>query len=297
MTTTNEVVYATDFFEQSRAGVNAAAWFARAFSSTLRIVHVCDDRAQVQLEMAPGYVGSAEWIGDFQEKILREAAQRIEGLCADIQSPDLSVTHALFKGSPKESLKAYIEENETKISLVTLTKRRRSFFDEFFFGSVSHALVQRSPCPTLVFPDDKNLEHWTPTHCVVAMSLEDGSDQALKLAAGIIRRSGGHISLLHTVEMSESLANSVGLDVETEEQVKTQMRKKALDLDIAPEKVDVHIRFGSVVESVSLFMQETRGDLLVVGSHAQSNLKRSVLGSIASTLAQSSRYPLLVVKS
>ncbi|MED4206121.1 universal stress protein [Neobacillus mesonae] len=74
-------------------------------------------------------------------KMLKDVEQELSEL------PNQTNTH-LIEGSPGASIIDFI--NETQADLVVMGSRGLSGLKEVFLGSVSHYVVQKSPCPVFI---------------------------------------------------------------------------------------------------------------------------------------------------
>ncbi len=121
--------------------------------------------------------------------------------------------------------------------------------------------------------------------------------QALELAAG--RDSVVHIA--HAVTRDELGAGSkIEQQEEALERLPRELWKKvfeALDqLEMGYEDVPVwlHVRLGRPTDVIRQVAVDYDADLVVVGTHGRSGVKRMVLGSVAEKLVRDGRFPVLV---
>ncbi len=63
----------------------------------------------------------------------------------------------------------------------------------------------------------------------------------------------------------------------------------------APERVRLVIRFGAVLPTLLELIRETRADLVIMGTHGRSGLRRLVLGSVAEQVIRAGLAPVLTV--
>lgn len=75
------------------------------------------------------------------EESLKEAREQFQSLPNEVKALSL-------EGEPGRTIVDYIRENE--IDLAILGSRGLSGLQELFLGSVSHYVVQKSPCPVLI---------------------------------------------------------------------------------------------------------------------------------------------------
>lgn len=275
-----DVLLATDFLQNTQAAAHAALVLAKMSDSGLNLIHLGDDSA--------------------------EKREKLTSMAASLSSHGDAET-TLLVGDPASEIKAYLSQNSDRISFVTLSKKRRTRFDEFFFGSLSSAVSGSCRVPLFFIPDDQKFENWKPKKVVVALSLADGTTEALRMAREFSKKMGSKIVLLHTIEMSHALADSgkffwgTKLDqsdltaFDTEGFVRKELERHSQSLCLEADMVSVEVRFGSVIEELSNFMEETDADLLIAGSHATSATQLSRMGSVSAALVRTARFPVLVV--
>jgi len=71
-----------------------------------------------------------------------------------------------------------------------------------------------------------------------------------------------------------------------------QVRSMAEGLDVP---VECHVRQGDAAATLLALAEETEADLLVMGSHGRTGLRRLLMGSVVSDLLHSTQRPVLVV--
>lgn len=301
-----EIVLATDFLEHSDAAKNAAIQFAKATGAALNLVHVCDDGIEAQAMWATAWGGAQAWATVVFDRMQHQATANLASYSKTFPT-DATVKTTMLVGNPARALNEFIKNKNEEVSLVMLSKRRRSYFNEYFLGSVVYKVVQQCMRPIFVMPDDIDFSQWQPKHIVVAMSLADGTHHALKTAAILAKSFGSKVTLIHTIEAepvstkkNSTMWNSfLGQDelkaFHAEYFVKNELERLAKEVHL-DESTQIEVQFGSVIETLSNAMADLKGDLLITGSHSTRGAKRVLMGSIPSTLAHSARFPLLVVQ-
>jgi len=123
------------------------------------------------------------------------------------------------------------------------------------------------------------------------------SESALEAAVALAAQSGGRVTVLHVVEMPDPLLEkSEFLEWITrryEAQLKEFMQRHA-----CPE-VDEHalLREGSPAREINRAVEGLGSDVVVLGTHGRTGLKRLLIGSVAERVVRTSSVPVLTVPS
>lgn len=101
---------------------------------------------------------------------------------------------------------------------------------------------------------------------------------------------------ISTAGMSLSRAEE-SLD-EHEEEAKTYLSKLKESAAKKDVKVSIHtINDPSASSGIIRFADEHKIDLIIIGSHGRSGLKKAVLGSVASGVIKNANCPVMIVKA
>lgn len=158
------------------------------------------------------------------------------------------------------------------------------------------------PAPLQVNPTEPHLET-TPLSISKIMVATDFSDQAqlaAKYAARLAQRMKSQLELLHIVPSELYLTDPYVLPAELEQAERTrgmtalgEFTKKTPELRRVQHKSTVIS--GSAAESIIQAARDHAIDLLVLGSHGRSGMKKLVLGSVAEKVVRNLHCPVLVV--
>ena len=146
LTVCSRIVVPFDGSEQSKKAVETAVTIAKQDKSIeLNVITVVD----VPLSR---YYGSHSYNTDSAREIelaeLSAAKEALSVLEESLKSiPNKSKTF-LLEGNPAATIVDFIKEND--VDLVVMGSRGLSGFKEMFLGSVSHNVVQKSPCPVFI---------------------------------------------------------------------------------------------------------------------------------------------------
>lgn len=131
------------------------------------------------------------------------------------------------------------------------------------------------------------------------------SRQAAELAVGLARAHGAQLTALFVVDPYPYLgvgeANPLGFQayMSAAMQHASQAHNEIAQLAAAEPKVDVQIRLAEDVGAPTGIVQAAKdigADLVIVGSHGRTGLKRLMLGSVSARVVAECPVPVLVAR-
>jgi nucleotide-binding universal stress UspA family protein len=178
--------------------------------------------------------------------------------------------------------------------LIVMGRRGLGRIERALMGSVTARVIGFSPVDVLVVPQDARLG-WD--RILLATDGSEYSKSATKRATALAKETGGDLKVVsatdlasefHAVpsEVSEKLCEWPRYCVE-------DVRSQALRMDVHPECM---VREGKAFSAILDVADEHRADLIVIGSHGRTGLKRLLMGSVAERVIGHATCPVLVVK-
>jgi len=133
---------------------------------------------------------------------------------------------------------------------------------------------------------------------LVGMAFDDTDATALQEASRIAAlRPQSEQHVVHTVVEKSSSTATAGL-----ERVDGQLQEAPLEMkrriealqSATPQRVIGHVRVGAPVRAILQTAADINADVIVVGTHQRSGLKKMMLGSVAAEILQAAHCPVLV---
>lgn len=308
----SEIVCATDFQHVSYSAEKVAYLLSEKLGWNLTLVHCDYSMSQFHdLYIYNGVMFPPGLSETIREKFSDNKIKKLEHLKHAIGAAGSPLVHTkLLAGSPTLELLNYIQRSKSRLELLVLSKRKRSFLGEFFLGSVALRLIEILPHPTLVVPDRHEIfVDWKPKKILVATSLQEGSIAALEFAGKIARAFESQVTLLHVRPAREELENVDAVSalsihekqeltavLESQEEVILKLlnhEKNKLMLDEG--NAETMVRAGSPLEMILETAAQLQVDLIVVGAYTKAS--KSHIGSVAASLCRTARVPALIVKT
>ncbi|MGE5184806.1 MAG: universal stress protein [Acidobacteriota bacterium] len=281
-----KIVCPIDFSPGSEQALQFAARMATDLDADLVVAHVwyVPPLAYSSETMPP-----AGWdaVRDSSERMLAEAKQRAVGLGAP------RVSTLLLSGVPW----AQIAEIPTDpdVDLVVIGTHGRTGISRFLLGSVAEQVVRHADCSVIVARGEyKGLQH-----VLCSVDFSDSSHQAMRRAGELARES---VTLFHAIEIPalfglEPSRSDEAFDLDRRAQRLTEAWGSELGA-MTRASVSTRTAFGSpAAETLAMLDADPKLDLVVVGSHGRTGIRRVLLGSVAEKIVRHARTPVLVARA
>jgi nucleotide-binding universal stress UspA family protein len=137
---------------------------------------------------------------------------------------------------------------------------------------------------------------------LIASDLSESSDEAVRQGAD--NAADGQIALCHVMpelgthallpqQYEEDLTKQLEAQPRIAEALRSQLARVAPHADASP---DVFVELGSVYDQVLRRAEEWQADLIAVGTHGRTGLKRLLLGSVADQVVRAAHCHVLVAR-
>jgi nucleotide-binding universal stress UspA family protein len=239
---------------------------------------------------------------DAVEAALRgEAEARVEAARQRLAQPGVTVEAAVLRGRPAIAI---ADEAKAMIAdLIVVGSHGHSRIESMLLGSVSAELIDHTPAPVLVARGtaiDRVLLAW------------DGSIGASR-AAEIVRcwpifgRSAIRVVTVADIGVPwwtgfpeagspELMPLYVDAANASREDSDTLARGMTTQLQVAGLHAEAERREGDAASEILAAARESKADLIVIGTHGRTGLRRLVMGSVARSVLQHATVSVLVVR-
>jgi nucleotide-binding universal stress UspA family protein len=139
-----------------------------------------------------------------------------------------------------------------------------------------------------------------PRHILVLHDFSDTAQHALSFALDLASKLGAHITVMHAYAIAsyaypegslltaEVADNIEGAALEALEGVAARARRPAVE-------VQALLRQGRAWNEINSSAEETRADLIVMGTHGRHGVARALLGSVAEKIVRTAPCPVITV--
>lgn len=276
---------------------------ARAFDATVDVLHVVEQRA-LRLTNAADERARLREQG-------RAVVAEIEALASE---RDQAVTTTLVEGNPAVQIGEQATERDA--DLIVLGRQGVTGLGRRLLGGVTEQVLHESDIPVFVVPEPDGAAG-EATEAVTAARYDrvliptDGSDNAEAATphgAAMARTLDATVHVLNVVDLQAAggAFDAGGLRREFVERLEERGQAAVDEVvdDLAGRAPDVEVEtavtrttsHGGAAQEIRAYVETSAVDLVVMGSHGRSNLKRQLLGSVASSVLRTVDVPVLVVK-
>lgn len=294
----DSIVIPVDGSEEAKRAARRGLELAMVFDATVDVLHVVERNA-LRLTRTPD-----------EKTRLRERGEaalvEIEELASELGHP---VTTKLTEGKPSVRISEYAAERNAE--LIVIGRQGMTGLGKRLLGGVTERVLHRSDLPVFVVPGEGHTTEREGEEYARILIPTDGSGNAktaTRYGVAIARKYDSDVHVLNVVDLQAAggVFNAGGLETEFVERLETRGRE-AVDgvaSEIEETAPDLTVR-GAVERTTShkgaaagvrTYVEEHEIDLVVMGSHGQSNLRRQLLGGVASTILRTVDAPVLVVK-
>ena len=208
------------------------------------------------------------------------------------------VTARFLTGLPWSEIVEAVEQDPA-FDLIVIGTHGRTGLARVLLGSVAEKVVRHAPCPVLATRPPGGIEPFD--RVLVPIDFSASSQRATQLAARMVK-PGGHITLLHVIEVPVTFSGELPEDVLLEhidrraseyvERVATKLRSETAG------SVETQTRVGHPgAQTLLVLAEQPAYDLVVMGSHGRTGIMRVLLGSVAEKIVRHAHCPVLVERA
>jgi universal stress protein E len=281
------VLAATDFSTRSQRALRRAGLLARDTRAELTLVHVVDDDQPQDLIAME-----------------RREAERIlaEQISAIAEFRSVQCRSMVATGDPFDVILRTAAD--LNADLIVMGAHRKQFLRDVFVGTTIERVIRTGPHPVLMVNNEATGRPYRTVLAPVDMS--GPSANALKVAQTLGLIEGAHVTLAHAFHpLAKGKMVMAGLDQASIDEYIASQRQTARDelsgflaaAGLGGTGWSRRVEEGRAFETISRAVEETRPDLLIIGTHGRSGLMKLLLGSVTEEVLRSLNVDILVVPS
>jgi nucleotide-binding universal stress UspA family protein len=285
-----KILCATDFSPESRQALRVATRLAKESRADLVIAHAW-------------YVPPSAYEGEYVfpapviQDMVAEEQKSIDAAVEEATSAGAPfVAGKLVSGAPWAEIVGLLEHEA--FDLCVIGTRGRTGISRFLLGSVAEKVVRHAPCSVLAVHAGRTA---TPfAHALVPTDFSRDAQHALELADQLVM-PGGRITLMHVIEVPVAFSG----EVPSPEFASDLDRRAAAALERAAARfaskagvsLEARSRIGHPgAQTLAALEDDPTFDLVVMGSHGRTGIKRALLGSVAEKVVRHAKCPVLVAR-
>jgi nucleotide-binding universal stress UspA family protein len=292
-----KILAATDFSPTSAAAVEWATLLAKTHGAAVVLVHAL--APPIPPAASPDFVALPP---DYQEQYREAATKNLSETAERVGARGIAISTDLELGPAAPTVLDLATKHAA--DLIVVGTHGLTGFQHLLLGSTAERIVQGAPIPVLVVhPGDVDKHRRFRTVLIPTDFSEDA-----RLAIGEARRvlhaaeDGARLILLHAyhlpVEFTAlgTLPVTPRLFADAAEQARQQLEELAVPLRSEGLRVDSVAREGYPPSVIEEEAREAGVDLIAMGTHGRSGLRRFLLGSTAERVVQHAPCPVLTVR-
>ncbi len=285
-----KILCAVDFSAGSKQALATAVRLANESAAELVIVHAWN--------VPPlAFGGEVMFAPSLVQDVADAAAAGLADALGDAQRAGAKLASTrLMNGVPWSEIVELLEHQA--FDLAVIGTHGRTGLSRVLLGSVAEKIVRHAPCPVLTVRPANEPHPFQRILCPIDFS--ERSRHALELAAKLASPGGAGLTVLHVLELPVGFAGDLPADFGSDIDLRSL---RMLDEWVTHTRtltdvvVTARKRLGSPgSEALQLLEQEGPFDLVVVGSHGRTGIKRVLLGSVAEKLVRHASCPVLVAR-
>lgn len=276
----------TDFSPGAEQALRTAIQIAKTTDAELVLAHVWHVPA---IAFANEQLALSSVSQNAMDEAQRELDAAVRDASARLARP---ATATMRKGVPWSEIVSLLEDQA--FDLCVIGTQGRTGLARVLLGSVTEKVVRHAPCSVLVIRPDNGAKAFQ--HVLVPTDFSTSAARALDLAESLVS-SEGRITLLHVLEVAGPCPGRVSeADVAyLDDRAGTALRDLAVTKSSA--RIAAVPRVGWPGVQILAELDEDQSiDLVAMGSHGRTGIKRALIGSVAEKVVRYAHCPVLVAR-
>jgi nucleotide-binding universal stress UspA family protein len=279
-----------DFSRESQRALRVAARLAATRDAELVVAYVWHLPALAVATEEPSPVAEMQQVMEADRRALQAAVDEAVALGARASSRFLS-------GTPWLRI-VDTAEQDPEFDLIVMGSRGRTGVGRFVLGSVAERVVRHAPTSVLVARTEEKVPF---RHVLCAIDSCEDSAKVVERAVDLADSDGLGLLLFHAIDMPLRIPRDPSLT-----EFLVDLDRRAIDeLDHyakqAQPRIKARIRTttesGDPAREILHCLESDSFDLLVVGSHGRTGIRRALLGSVAEKLVRHAPCSVLVTRA
>ncbi len=244
--------------------------------------------------VVPEYKGELDLTGvsDIRKLLIRPGEDLLSKATALAKREGALIKTVLEEGEIFERIVDLAEAENCGI--IVMGKRGMSTFERALVGSVTARVIGHSQRDVLVVPESANIG-WK--RILLATDGSKHSLSATEKAIDLAKSYGGTLAAISVVDVPDELyAEAPAVVDELIRKAKGYAEKVGNMARAAGVEVKIQVREGESHEAITKLARDESADLIVMGSHGRTGLKRLLMGSVTEKVIGHAPCPVLVVK-
>jgi nucleotide-binding universal stress UspA family protein len=265
-----------------------------ALRESLRLAHA-EQSEIMAISVAPPYQGDLRFagLGDIK-RLLKEPCETALAEAMKIaEAESTPLKTACLEGEPHEEI-ADLAEAEG-YDLIVMGIGAESMEKVFVMGSTTARVIGYSQSDVLVVPE-KTTVGWQ--RLLLATDGSKYSERAAERALTIARSTGAELNIISATDFAcELYASAPKVGESLIEKAKEHVDAGKRQAEVVGVKTECFVREGEAYKAIVDLAREKNAQMIIIGSHGKTGLKRLLMGSVVEKVIGHSPCPVLVPKA
>jgi nucleotide-binding universal stress UspA family protein len=290
------IVVPTDFSDTAQVAVNLAGELAGYYAARLDVVHAVD---------ASVYAYAGYPFASLSKDLVSSAEAGVQKVKLPAAADNAKVQRFVLSGHPASEVVDHAERH--KADLVVIGTRGHGAVARFFLGSVADRVLHEAHCPVLLTKKPRGeIKHpkrkKKPFERILfPTDFSDTANLALQRAIALAEDLDAQLYILHVVDDS-----IITTHVPNEREIiLRELRQAALahiEKTLPPEHIEnfattAAVKRGEPGRQIAAYAERNHCDLIVMGSHGRTGVKRALLGSVADKVVRLAKCSVFIERA
>lgn len=288
------ILVPTDGSEGAQAGARRGVGIADAFGADLHVLSVFDTReADLTLSSTDSKTHAEH------ERQLEQGAQRAVDAVAGLARGRLSgrITTAVEEGIPHQAINEYASTHG--VDVIVMGTQGRTGLERVVLGSVAERTLRTASVPVVTVSPGADVEDGDEASDTILLPTDgsEGAEIAVEWGITLAEAYDASIHTVYSVDTSRFAgADGMGQIHEALEETgrdaleSVRERARAADLSVAS-----YIGSGPAARMILSYTDEHDVDMIVMGTHGRSGIRRYLIGSVTETVVRNAAVPVCAV--
>lgn len=288
-----KIVVPTDFSETAESAINAACELAAWYKAELDVVNVVDATVYAYA----GYPFSA-----LSNELTTGAEEALRKLKLPPTAKGCTVNRFVLSGTPAAEICGHAARH--KADLIVMGTHGYGTVARFFLGSVADKVLHSADVPVMITKAPKGkIKHPKKkqkaiTRVLFPTDFSDTANLALKRAIALTEDFDAELFVLHVVDdslISTHVPKERELILKELRRAALEEMKKHLPAHLLQNfETTGAVKRGEPGKAIAAYAETHACDLIVMGSHGRTGVKRALLGSVADKVVRLSKCAVFI---
>jgi nucleotide-binding universal stress UspA family protein len=302
-----KILLATDGSDSAKSAVDVLINFPFPRESSATVMTVIDDKLFTLYKPSDLDEDQDRLLQETEQTIKEESEQLLQQEATRLREAGWSGSTKLCRGNPADEILQVAEE--MKPDLIVMGSHGITGVKHFLLGSVSDRVLEHASCSVLIVKSSPKMaspaataDASLPWRMLIAYDDSEPAKKAISLCASLPLDDNAEIKVVSVMPMIHMYRQDIRQELNNIWQQEKHAKAEALkDAVSAIEWSTPHVsselmESADVSEAILNLAEQSSTDLIVLGYKGRSKVKRFLLGSITSHIADHASCSVLAVR-